>query len=310
MIGSHLARAVITAGHEVTIVDNFSRGTMHAIDDLPKGAFEFIEGDLRDYETTRRVCRRKDTIYHLADVVSGIQYVFGNEYHIFRDNVQINSNLVRGALECNVENIIYAGTACSYPKGKQSVIGGPALRETDAYPADPESSYGWSKLIGEYEIGLATTEEKVQSLVLRFHNVFGPWCDVNPATSQVIPALCVKAAKNPRELVVWGSGKQRRAFLFVDDAVSALMLGLEKGLGQGVVQIGPEESISIGHVAQKIRRIVGKQFEIVFDTDRPEGDKDRFADFSKAKRVLGWSPDVRFDEGLQKTYEWISNARP
>ena len=265
MIGSHLAAAAIAADHDVTVVDDFSRGNERVLDELPQDSFGLIRGDLRDYSVARSACAGQDVVFHLADMVSGIDFVFDNEYEIFRNNVTINSNVLSAAIDHNVGQFLYAGTACSYPKEKQSSIGGDALTEEDVYPANPESSYGWSKLIGEYEIGLADKEKKIKSLVLRFHNVYGPHCDVHPKTSQVIPALCVKAANRPSELSVWGSGNQRRAFLFVEDAVSALMLGLEKGMESDVIQIGPSESTSIRDLALKIRDISGVGFEIVFD---------------------------------------------
>jgi nucleoside-diphosphate-sugar epimerase len=109
------------------------------------------------------------------------------------------------------------------------------------------------------------------------------------------------------EFLVWGSGRQRRAFVFVSDVVDAILRSLDYGFGKGVIQIGPSESISIAEVAQKIKKISGKPINIKFDLSKNEGDVDRKADSSKAKRILGWEPQVSFDEGLEKTYQWVAN---
>jgi nucleoside-diphosphate-sugar epimerase len=212
----------------------------------------------------------------------------------------LDASIVNG-----VQKYIYIGTACSYPVEKQSISGGSLLVEDDAYPAIPESSYGWSKLMGEYECGLASIEGKIEVGILRIHNVYGPPCELSPEKSQVIPALCRKVINYPlEEFVVWGSGKQRRAFVYVEDAVDALESVMEKGIGKGVIQIGPSKSYSISDIADKIVKISGKTIPVIYDQTKPEGNTDRMADWTKAKEILGWKPKVNIDDGLHKTYQW------
>jgi nucleoside-diphosphate-sugar epimerase len=190
----------------------------------------------------------------------------------------------------------------------QSELNPPPFKEEDAYPANPESAYGWSKLMGEYECDLAQQESAIKIGILRLHNVYGAPCEMSPEKSQVIPALCRKAINYPEgEFIVWGSGDQRRAFLYVDDAVDAIVATLGKGMNKGVIQIGPGESFSIADIAEKIVAISGKDIDIKFDQTMPEGDKDRTADSSKARKILGWQKKVSIDDGLERTYTWAND---
>lgn len=159
--------------------------------------------------------------------------------------------------------------------------------------------------MGEYQAELASQENLLETGVLRLHNVYGPPCELSPEKSQVIPALIRKAIRCPdEEFVVWGSGNQRRAFLFVEDAVDGLLRLAERGMDQGVIQIGPDASISIREIAERVVDISGKSIDIHYDTDRPEGDMDRAADWSRAKNILNWKPRIAIDQGLNKTYNW------
>ena len=144
---------------------------------------------------------------------------------------------------------------------------------------------------------------------MRLHNVYGPPCDLSPDKSQVIPALCRKAIRYPEEdFVVWGTGSQRRAFVFVDDAVEAISLALQNEFNNGVIQIGPNESHPISWIAETVVRISGKEIPIRYDSSRPEGDRDRSADFSRARDLLDWVPTTSLEEGLRKTYDWARDS--
>ena len=179
------------------------------------------------------------------------------------------------------------------------------LKEEELFPAMPESAYGWSKLMGQLEIGYLEKETGIPCCTLQFHNVYGAPCDYG-ARSQVIPALIRKALNYPEEdFVVWGSGNQGRAFVHVDDVVEALVLALQKGWGHGWIQIGPSECTSIREIALTVAEISGKPIKPFFDTSTPEGDKARSADFTKAREILGWEPKVSLRDGLKQQYEWV-----
>ena len=173
-------------------------------------------------------------------MVAGISYVFNNQGNLFRHNLLINSNVVDAVKKHRIKGYIYVGTACSFPAELQSGVDAAPLKEEDQYPANPESAYGWSKLMGEYETFLMGEETGIPVSVLTLHNVYGAPCDFGVERSQVIPSLIRKAIRYPEEdFIVWGSGNQGRAFVHVDDIVDALVLAKDKGLGEGLIQIGP-----------------------------------------------------------------------
>lgn len=319
MIGSNLVKKLIKQNHEVLIIDNLWRGKLEYLQaqetgmpvlDLNKFFFNL---DLSKEIADIRPFEGVDYIYHLADVVAGIDYVFNNQCSLFRQNILINTNTVDLARRLKVKGFIYAGTACSFPADLQNSFDYKLLKEDDLYPANPESAYGWSKLMGIYEADLLEKELGIPVLTIIFHNIYGSPCDYSQSRSQVIPALIRKAINYPKEdFVVWGSGKQSRAFLHVDDVVNALLLGLEKGLGKGYIQIGPDYSTSIAEIARNVVEISNKKIDIVFDTNKPEGDKARAANYNKAIELLGWEPQVSIMEGLRECYSWVEKqlAKP
>lgn len=308
-IGANLVRRLVDLGAHVSVADNLWRGKKSNlwVDDQPLIDLDkrFHQLDLVEFDHCRRVAEGQEVIYHLADVVAGIQYVFGHQFSLFHTNVVMNSHMLRAAIACGVPAYVYVGTACSYPADKQNKLHPPPFKEEDAYPASPESSYGWSKLMGEYQCELAQREALIHVGLLRLHNVYGPCCEMSPQKSQVIPALIRKALRFPEEeFVVWGSGNQRRAFVYVEDVIDALVAVVERGLGQGVIQIGPGQSESIRSIAETIVRLSGKRIDIHYDVGMPEGDMDRVADWTKARQILGWAPTTSIEDGLAKTMDW------
>ena len=296
----------------MTVADNLWRGKLEnlyfegrSVIDLTSN---FFQVDLTDYKNCLEVTRKADIVIHLADIVAGINFVFDNQWYVFHKNILINSNTLAAAIENKVGQYLYIGTACSYPAELQSKVGARPLQEKDAYPANPESSYGWSKLMGEYECALAEQEGKIQVATLRLHNIYGPPCEFSEARAQVIPALCRKAICFPEEpFVVWGSGQQRRAFIYVSDAIEAILLAMERGFGKGVIQIGPELSSSVKGIAESIVALSRKEIQIEYDLSKPEGDVDRVGDGARAADILDWSPKVNLETGLMETYRWIEH---
>ncbi len=310
-IGSNLLKQLSSLNlAEIFVVDNLWRGKLENISDLNNSCFNFKNNffnfDLRDYEKCLDITKEIDHVIHLADVVAGINYVFDNEFSLFQSNLKINSNVLKASIQNNVKKITYVGTACSYPLEMQAKLNITPLKEEDAYPANPESAYGWSKLIGEYEMNLANKYKLINSSVLRLHNVYGPPSELSHSKSQVIPALCRKLIKD-EDFIVWGSGNQRRAFIYVDDVVEAIIKSINLENGHDVIQIGPKESISIKEIATKLIKISKKNINPVFDTSKPEGDFDRVPDISRAKKILNWEPKTGIDDGLEQIYRWCES---
>jgi len=312
MIGSNLVNRLVKDGNEVYVIDNLWRGKLEYLNDnkgTPVIPIEthFFKFDLLQPDIADDIISKVDYVIHLADIVAGIDYVFNNQGLLFRQNLLINSNIITSTrkFKNTVKGFIYVGTACSFPFTRQNSLNVIPLREEELYPANPESSYGWSKLMGQYETELLEKETGIPTCTLMFHNVYGAPCDFGER-SQVIPALIRKAIDFPaKDFVVWGSGEQGRAFIHVNDIVNALVLALEKGLGKGTIQIGPGICTSIKEIAELIVKISGKNISIKYDTSKPEGDKARSADYSKAKAILGWEPQVSLENGIKLQYDWI-----
>lgn len=313
MIGSNLVKKLLNEGNEVSVVDNLWRGKLEYLNDNDGNPVidletKFYNLDLSIPGICDSIISKFEYVYHLADIVAGIDYVFANQGKLFRQNNLINSNIIDTIRNFNKElkGFIYVGTACSFPLTRQNSLDVIPLREEELYPALPESAYGWSKLMGQYETELLEKETGIPTCTLMFHNVYGSPCDYGER-SQVIPALIRKAINYPvEEFNVWGSGEQGRAFIHVDDVVNGLILALEKGWGHGHIQIGPSICTSIKQIAESVVKISGKDINIFYDISKPEGDKARSADFTKAKTILGWEPKVDLEEGLKKQYKWIS----
>lgn len=313
MIGSNLVRRLVSMGYSVKVADNLWRGQLSYLQD-PTGKYvidierDFYNVDLSIPGALDGLLDGIDFVVHLADVVAGIGYVFNNQGSIFRQNILINSNVITSVRNSRIKGYLYVGTACSFPLELQSGVDARPLREGDQYPANPESAYGWSKLMGEYEAFLMEKETGIPVCVLSLHNVYGTPTDYTEGRSQVIPSLVRKALEAPeKEFVVWGSGEQGRAFVHVDDIVEALVLGLQRGMGKGMIQIGPDICTSIREIAETVVSISNKPISIRFDTTKPEGDRGRCADYSKARSVLGWEPKVELRSGLTQLYRWIED---
>lgn len=311
-IGSNLVKKLTGLGHKVRVIDNLWRGSLDNLKN-ESGTYvidvkkDFFLADLSDYSKCLELIRDADAVYHLADIVGGVHFALGNQEFIFRQNLLINSNVLSACTINRIEKYIYVGTACSFPKHLQMQGGIARLSEELTYPAEPESSYGWSKLMGEYEAELAQVSGKINIGLLRLHNVFGPGSSIDPDRSQVIPSLIRKAILYPQiPFIVWGSGSQYRDFIYIDDVIDALLLVATKGMNKGLIQIGTEKPSSIREVAEIIVDISRKHIEIQFDSGKPEGDRGRVAVCDRARSILQFTPQVSLEAGLKKTYDWIN----
>lgn len=320
-IGSWFVEALARLGAKVYVVDNLWRGSLENFKKYDSSSWisdseQFLLGDLREYPVALSAClkAKPDIVFHLADIVAGIDFVFANEPFLYRANVLINTNMYTAIEEAGIKNLVYLGTACSYPKGLQEKPGGVPLVESQVYPADPESAYGWSKLLGEYEAELLARYANLNVGILRLHNVYGPRAILSKKRSQVIPSLIRKAIRHPEEeFVVWGSGRQARDFVFVGDVIDAMLRLPLKGMGMGPIQIGTAKETTVAELASIIVNIAGKPIDITFDTSKPEGDGGRSGNYDKAKKILGWDVFTPLRSGLEQTYLWahdqISNNR-
>lgn len=313
MIGSNLVKRLVADQHEVKVIDNLWRGKMVNLEvngkyliNLKNDFFNIDLNNPANIPTVEKIIGNVDVVIHLADIVAGIGYVFNKQYEIFTLNNSINTNLFRAASNTNIKKLIYVGTACSFPlelqKGLDSV-----LNDGDLFPANPESAYGWSKLIGQLELRYLAEIVPFEINTLMFHNVYGPNCEYEGERTQVIPSLInrIIETKDGDTIEVWGSGNQGRAFVYVDDIVEAINKTIHKTNLPEYMQIGPNYCTSIKELVETLIEISGKKINIHFDITKPEGDKGRYANFEKAKDSINWSPEVSLKEGLKRTYEWV-----
>jgi len=311
-IGSHVVKKLVSEGADVQVIDNLWRGNLNNLknDDgryifNPEDKFHLI--DLTEYSKCLENIRDVDWVFHLADVVGGVKFAFENEMFIFRQNILINTNVLTSAIKNGIPNYIYAGTACSFPKHLQMAKEIAYLAESQTYPAHPESSYGWSKLMGEYEAELAQTTKRINIGLLRFHNVYGPGAPYEGDRAQVLPSLMRKVINYPKEpFVIWGSGNQYRDFIYIDDVVDALLRVGQFGMNHGLIQVGSEKPTTIREAAELIVELSQKDVAVSFDTSKPEGDLGRVGICTRAHEILNWHPRVPFKEGLKITMEWIN----
>ncbi len=318
MIGSYLTASIlekytISNENEIIGIDNLSRGKLSNLKQACGEKFKylnFLNSDLTEFDSEWvDSLKNADIVVHLADIVAGIGFVFENESYIFRTNLIINSNVSKAIALHKPKRYIYVGTACSFPRILQLSVEGEPLMESDQFPASPESGYGWSKLMGEIEAKYLSNEGITNTVVLSLHNVYGRYCDFSSKTSQVIPSLCMKAinaSKTNKTIEIWGDGNQGRAFVHAKDVVKAIINSFKKGENQGVIQIGPNKCTKINTLASIIVKEVDKSITIKHDKEKPVGDIGRCADYSKAKKLINWEPEVCLEDGLKDLINWLS----
>jgi GDP-D-mannose 3', 5'-epimerase len=317
MIGSSLVKRLLSEKYDVIVVDNLWRGKIENL---------FIEGkpiinmetnfhrvdisDPKNINLLQNIIKDCDYVVHLADIVAGIGYVFDKQYEIFKLNNAINTNLFQATIDSGLKKLIYAGTACSFPLELQNSLDS-EMNDEDLFPANPESAYGWSKLMGQLELRYLAEIASFEINTLMFHNVYGQNCEFEGERPQVIPSLINRIidAEEGSTIEVWGSGNQGRAFIHVDDIVDAIIKSIEKENLPEYMQIGPNHCTSIKELVESLIEISGKKINVKFDTTKPEGDKGRYANYKIAKKTISWEPKVDLTKGLIETYNWILNKK-
>lgn len=309
MIGSSLCQTLVANGHHVIGIDNLWRGTRENLEPLRDNKrFEFRHADIASDRDWYRGLDADSALVHTADIVGGIAYVFSNEWRVFQTNLLINTQIARVVNELQPRQLLYLGTACSYPQGLQRSVETSVLRESQKLPADPESGYGWSKLVGEIEFGLAVKGTRTRLTVLDLHNVYGWPCTYKDQTAQVIPSLVRRAlTATDGKLVVWGDGTQGRAFVHVREVVDGVVRALAYEGGHRTFMLGPDRCTTIRELAELIQAHPKVRIDTIeYDTSKPTGDIGRFADATLARRELGWQMTVPFGEGLSELIDAIA----
>ncbi|OHA07065.1 MAG: GDP-fucose synthetase [Candidatus Sungbacteria bacterium RIFCSPLOWO2_01_FULL_47_10] len=266
------------------------------------------EHDLRDREECKKVVDGRDIVIHLAAKVGGIGYNQSRPAELFYDNLVMGTELMEAAKNAEVEKFIAAGTICSYPKFTTV-----PFREEDlwnGYPEETNAPYGLAKKMLSVQAAAYRSQYGFNVVVPLLVNLYGPGDNFNPESSHVIPALIRKfheAKKNHEDfVVVWGTGRASREFLYVEDAADGLLLALERYDSSDPVNLGSGMEITIKELAGKIADIMEYRGEIRWDDSKPDGQPRRCLDVSNAKREFGFEAKTGFDEGLKKTVEWYA----
>jgi nucleoside-diphosphate-sugar epimerase len=301
-IGSHLVGSLKKQGHYVIGAD------LKYPEYSTTDADEFYQYDLRDRELVRKlVATDIDTVYQLAADMGGAGYIFvgDNDADIMHNSAQINLNVIDAMRSSGVKNIFYTSSACIYPSHNQLDPDNPLLSEDSAYPANPDSEYGWEKLFSERLYLAAAKNYGIRVRIARLHNVFGPLGAWNNGKEKSIAAVCRKVAESTGTIDVWGPGNQTRSFMYIDDCIEGIHR-IQSSDCSIPLNLGSERMISINHLALLIAKIAGKQISIR-NIDGPMGVMGRNSHNKLIKDTIGWAPADNLESGIQKTYQWINS---
>jgi len=264
--------------------------------------------DLKDYSSTLKVTKNVDYIFNLACNMGGMGFIENNKAECML-SVLINTNLLRAAVENNCEKYLFSSSACVYNGSKQNETFIQGLKETDAYPAEPEDGYGWEKLFSERMCRHFTEDFGLETKVVRFHNIYGPMGTFDGGREKAPAALCRKIInaknKNLKMIEVWGDGKQTRSFLYIDDCLNG-MLKVFNSDSSEVFNVGSEEQVSINQMIDIIENIAAYKVDKKYQLDKPKGVRGRSSNNDFIKDKIGWEPEYSLSNGLEKTYNWIS----
>ncbi len=301
-IGSHLVKRLKKEGYWVRGVD-VKKPEYGKTD-----ADEFIVGDLRDPEFCKKILNIPfDEVYQLAADMGGAGYIFTGEHDadVMHNSAQINLNMMHFGQKTGIKKIFFSSSACIYPAHNQTDPNNPNCAEESAYPAAPDSEYGWEKLFSERMYLAYNRNYGMEVRIARFHNIFGPEGSWNNGKEKSPAAICRKIAEasNGGTIEIWGDGKQTRSYLYIDECLEGVRRLMESDF-MGPVNIGSSEMISINALAQMVMKIAGKNVKIKH-VDGPLGVRGRTSDNSLIEEKLKWRPKAPLQDGMEKTYSWI-----
>jgi len=320
-IGGHLAKRLKKEGFYVKIVDIKPN---HEFWDHQLICDEYMEGDLRDPRIVEKAFENKqnasyDEVYQLAADMGGALYIFTgeNDANVMHNSALINLNVAHECVKNKIGRVFYSSSACMYPEHNQLDADNPNCEESSAYPANPDSEYGWEKLFSERLFLAFSRNYKLSVRVARFHNIFGPMGTWIGGKEKAPAAMCRKAAETAdgSSIEVWGDGKQTRSFLHVDECVEAVLRFMRQDHFDGPVNIGSEEMVTINQLAEMAIKLSGKNISIdnlegeefieKYGFSCPVGVKGRNSDNKLFKNKMGWEVNLPLIKGMKTTFEWI-----
>lgn len=304
-IGGHLAKRLHESGHRVIVSDIKNHEYFNHSDICST----FILGDLRIKEfVDSLIDENVDEVYQLAADMGGAGYLFTgeNDAEVMYNSTMINLNVIKRCSEVGVKKVLFTSSACVYPEYNQLDPNNPKCTESTVYPAEPDSEYGWEKLYGERLYLTFHKNHKIDTKIVRLHNVFGPMGTWTGGKEKAPAAICRKVAETPNggTIEIWGDGLQTRSFLYIDECVEGLTRIMNSNTNQPL-NLGSEELISINDFTKLIIEISGKEIKIEH-IDGPIGVRGRTSDNNLIKRTIEWAPTQELKKGLVNTYNWIN----
>lgn len=306
-IGGHLVKKLKELGHWVRGVDIKKHEFNNCNSD------EFIEADLSNYDNVEKVLilnndEKIDEIYQLAADMGGAQYVFTgeNDANIMSNSAAININILKASVKLNIKKIFYSSSACVYNEYNQMDPNNPDCKESSAYPAHPDSEYGWEKLFSERLYLSYMKNYGIDVRIARYHNIFGPYGTWYGGKEKAPAAICRKIAEaNDEDFIeIFGDGEQTRSFLYVDECINGTLKLMESDF-TGPVNIGSEEMVTINQLVKYVSEIANKKIKINHITG-PLGVRGRNSNNTLIKEKLNWEPKMKLKDGLKLTYDWIN----
>lgn len=300
-VGSHLVSYLKNQGAWVRGVD------VKYPEYWPTDADEFLVLHLERPEACREATQDVDEVYALAADMGGMGFIATHQAQILHRNALIDLHTVEAARLNGVRRFLYASSACVYPEYRQMEANVAPLREEDAYPAQPPDAYGWEKLIAERLCLYYREDYGLETRIVRFHNIFGPYGAWEGGRAKAPAALCRKVAvaklTGSPEVEIWGDGEQTRSFCYIDDCVKGIYKLMRSDFHEPL-NLGQDRIVTINQLADLIAEIAGTRI-IKRHIPGPEGVRGRNSDNTLLRKILGWEPEISLEEGLRRTYRWI-----
>jgi GDP-D-mannose 3',5'-epimerase len=300
-IGHHLTSYLTGRGYWVRGVD------IKEPEYEPTKAHDFRLLDLREWQNCLEATDGVEEVYALAANMGGIGFIESNKAVIVRDNTLINMHTIEAARQKGVKRLLYTSSACIYPGYLQKSADVTPLKEEHAYPADAEDGYGWEKLYMERTCRHYSEDFGLETRIVRFHNIYGPLGTYDGGREKSPAAMCRKVALAKQEdtIEVWGDGDQTRSYCYIDDCVEGIYRLMRSDYREPL-NLGQDRLVSINELVDLVAAIAGKTIHKSHDLTKPQGVRGRNSDNTRLREVLGWEPGISLEDGLAKTYAWIS----
>jgi len=302
-IGSHLVDRLLDLGCDVVLADDFSRGSLdnvaHCLDDV-----ELAPVDLTTREGCLEATEGVDDVFHLAASVGGIHYIQRENVGGLTPSVLMNQHMLEAARIADVDRFLFASSACIYRQEHDDLN---RFAEDQAIPADPHSTYGWAKVLGEVACQAYDEDCDLDTAMVRIFNCYGPRESLDPDSSHVIPSLCRKVieAQDGDAIELFGDGTQERGFIYVEDLVEGMIRAIERKADGEPINLGNgEEVVTMNELAETIIDVSGKDLEIDHDLSKPTGTDKYAADTTQMEAALDWTPETPLEAGVREVYEW------